>query len=300
MNQNFNTLNLIGNTPIVKLPNENIYIKMEKFNPGGSLKDRTAYGLITDAIDKKLLKNDSIIVEPTSGNTGIGLAFIGRLLGYKVVIIMPETMSEERRTLIKSYGATLILTEGSGGMSGAIKRANELILEDKRYFMPDQFNNKANSEIHYLTTGNEIIKQVSDLDIFVAGVGTGGTFTGVSRRLQEYNKNIISIAAEPSSSAVLSGEKAGKHKIQGIGAGFVPGIYDGKYANDIIRVSDEDAENTAIEVSKLTGMLVGISTGANVYASRVIAKKYGPDKKIVTISPDGGEKYLSMINYNQD
>lgn len=300
MNQNFNTLNLIGNTPIVKLPNENIYIKMEKFNPGGSVKDRTAYGLITDAIDKKLLKNDSIIVEPTSGNTGIGLALIGRLLGYKVVIIMPETMSEERRTLIKSYGATLILTEGSGGMSGAIKRANELILEDKRYFMPDQFNNKANSEIHYLTTGNEIIKQVSDLDIFVAGVGTGGTFTGVSRRLQEYNKNIISIAAEPSSSAVLSGEKAGKHKIQGIGAGFVPGIYDGKYANDIIRVSDDDAENTAIEVSKLTGMLVGISTGANVYASRVIAKKYGPDKKIVTISPDGGEKYLSMINYNQD
>ncbi len=300
MNQNFNTLNLIGNTPIVKLPNENIYIKMEKFNPGGSVKDRTAYGLITDAIDKKLLKNDSIIVEPTSGNTGIGLALIGRLLGYKVVIIMPETMSEERRTLIKSYGATLILTEGSGGMSGAIKRANELILEDKRYFMPDQFNNKANSEIHYLTTGNEIIKQVSDLDIFVAGVGTGGTFTGVSRRLQEYNKNIISIAAEPSSSAVLSGEKAGKHKIQGIGAGFVPGIYDGKYANDIIRVSDEDAENTAIEVSKLTGMLVGISTGANVYASRVIAKKYGPDKKIVTISPDGGEKYLSMINYNPD
>jgi len=300
MNQNFNTLNLIGNTPIVKLPNENIYIKMEKFNPGGSVKDRTAYGLITDAIDKKLLKNDSIIVEPTSGNTGIGLALIGRILGYKVVIIMPETMSEERRTLIKSYGATLILTEGSGGMSGAIKRANELILEDKRYFMPDQFNNKANSEIHYLTTGNEIIKQVSDLDIFVAGVGTGGTFTGVSRRLQEYNKNIMSIAAEPSSSAVLSGEKAGKHKIQGIGAGFVPGIYDGKYANDIIQVSDEDAENTAIEVSKLTGMLVGISTGANVYASRVIAKKYGPDKKIVTISPDGGEKYLSMINYNQD
>ncbi len=300
MNQNFNTLNIIGNTPIVKLPNENIYIKMEKFNPGGSVKDRTAYGLITDAIDKKLLKNDSIIVEPTSGNTGIGLALIGRLLGYKVVIIMPETMSEERRTLIKSYGATLILTEGSGGMSGAIKRANELVLEDKRYFMPDQFNNKANSEIHYLTTGNEIIKQVSDLDIFVAGVGTGGTLTGVSRRLQEYNKNIISIAAEPSSSAVLSGEKAGKHKIQGIGAGFVPGIYNGKYANDIIRVSDEDAENTAVEVSKLTGMLVGISTGANVYASRMIAKKYGPDKKIVTISPDGGEKYLSMINYNPD
>lgn len=300
MNQNLNTLNLIGNTPVVKLPNENIFIKMEKFNPGGSVKDRTAYGLITDAVNKKLLRSDSIIVEPTSGNTGIGLAFIGRLLGYKVVIIMPETMSEERRNLIKSYGATLILTEGSSGMSGAIKRANELVLEDKKYFMPDQFNNKANSEIHYLTTGNEIINKISDLDIFVAGIGTGGTFTGVSRRLKEYNKNIITIAAEPSNSAVLSGEKAGKHKIQGIGAGFVPSVYDGQYADDILKISDEDAENTAIEVSKLTGILVGLSTGANVCAARMIAKKYGSDKKIVTISPDGGEKYLSLINYNPD
>ena len=300
MNQNFNTLNLIGNTPIVKLPNENIFIKMEKFNPGGSIKDRTAYGLITDAIEKKLLKSDSIILEPTSGNTGIALAYIGKLLGHKVVIIMPETMSEERRNLIKSYGATLILTEGSNGMTGAIKKANELILEDKRYFMPDQFNNKANSEIHYLTTGNEIIKQVSDLDIFVAGVGTGGTFTGVSRRLKEYNKNVLTFAAEPSSSAVLSGENSGKHKIQGIGAGFIPSIYDGQYASDILKISDDDAINTAIEVSRLTGILVGISTGANVYASRLLAKKYGPDKKIVTISPDGGEKYLSMINYNPD
>ena len=300
MNQNFNTLNLIGNTPIVKLPNENIFIKMEKFNPGGSIKDRTAYGLITDAIEKKLLKSDSIILEPTSGNTGIALAYIGKLLGHKVVIIMPETMSEERRNLIKSYGATLILTEGSNGMTGAIKKANELILEDKRYFMPDQFNNKANSEIHYLTTGNEIIKQVSDLDIFVAGVGTGGTFTGVSRRLKEYNKNVLTFAAEPSSSAVLSGENSGKHKIQGIGAGFIPSIYDGQYASDILKISDDDAINTAIEVSRLTGILVGISTGANVYASRLLAKKYGSDKKIVTISPDGGEKYLSMINYNPD
>lgn len=300
MNQNLNTLNLIGNTPVVKLPNENIFIKMEKFNPGGSIKDRTAYGLITDAVNKKLLKNDSIIVEPTSGNTGIGLALIGRLLGYKVVIIMPETMSEERRNLIKSYGATLILTDGSSGMSGAIKRANELVLEDKKYFMPDQFNNKANSEIHYLTTGNEIINQISDLDIFVASVGTGGTFTGVSRRLKEYNKNIITIAAEPSNSAVLSGEKAGKHKIQGIGAGFIPSVYDGQFASDILKISDEDAESTAIEVSKLTGILVGLSTGANVCAARMIAKKYGSDKKIVTISPDGGEKYLSLINYNPE
>ena len=300
MNQKFNTLNLIGNTPIVKLPNENIFIKMEKFNPGGSVKDRAAYGLITDAIEKNLLKQDSIIVEPTSGNTGIALALIGRVLGFKVIIVMPETMTEERRNLIKSYGASLILTEGSAGMSGAIKKANELLLEDKKYFMPDQFNNKANSEIHYNTTGNEIIKQIGDLDIFVAGVGTGGTFTGVSRRLKEYNKNIITIAAEPKASAVLSGENPGKHKIQGIGAGFIPSIYDGQYASDILKISDEDAENTAVEVSRLTGILVGISTGANVYAARMLAQKYGTDKKIVTVSPDGGEKYLSVLNYSTE
>ena len=298
MNEKFSTLNLIGNTPIIKLPNENIFIKMEKFNPSGSVKDRAALGLIRDAIEKKLLEEDSVIVEPTSGNTGISLALMGRVLGYKVIIVMPETMSEERRNLIKSYGASLILTDGSKGMSGAIKKANELLLEDKKYFMPDQFNNKANSEIHYMTTGNEIIKQISDLDIFVAGVGTGGTFTGVSKRLKEYNKNIITIAAEPEASAVLSGENPGKHKIQGIGAGFIPSIYDGQYASDILRVSDEEAENTAVEVSKLIGMLVGISTGANVCAARKLAQKYGSGKKIVTISPDGGEKYLSILNYN--
>ena len=300
MNEKFNTLNLIGNTPIVKLSNENIYIKMEKFNPGGSIKDRTALGLINDAIEKKLLKEDSIIVEPTSGNTGIALAIIGRIMGYKVVIIMPETMSEERRNLIKSYGASLILTDGSLGMSGAIKKANDLLVEDKRYFMPDQFNNKANAEMHYMTTGVEIINQVSDLDLFVAGVGTGGTFTGVSKRLKEYNKNIITFAVEPEASAVLSGHNPGKHRIQGIGAGFIPSIYDGQYASDIIKISNEEAENTAIEVSKLTGILVGISTGANVSAARKLAQKYGANKKIVTVSPDGGEKYLSVLNYNND
>lgn len=300
MNEKFNTLNLIGNTPIVKLPNENIFIKMEKFNPGGSVKDRTALGLINDAIEKKLLREDSIIVEPTSGNTGIALAIIGRVLGYKVIIIMPETMTEERRNLIKLHGASLILTDGSTGMNGAIKKANELLAEDKKYFMPDQFNNKANVEMHYMTTGNEIIKQVSDLDIFVAGVGTGGTFTGVSKRLKEYNKNIITFAAEPEDSAVLSGQNSGKHRIQGIGAGFIPSIYDGQYASDIIKISNEEAENTAVEVSKLIGILVGISTGANVCAARKLAQKYGMDKKIVTISPDGGEKYLSVLNYNND
>lgn len=297
MNKEFNTLKLIGNTPIVKLPNENIYIKMEKFNPGGSIKDRTALGLINDAIDKKLLEKDSIIVEPTSGNTGIALAIIGRVMGYRVIIVMPETMSEERRNLIKAYGANLILTDGSMGMEGAIKKANELLAADKRFFMPDQFNNRANSEIHYMTTGVEIIEQIADLDIFVAGVGTGGTFTGVSKRLKEYNKNIKTIAVEPKSSSVLSGENPGKHKIQGIGAGFIPSIYEGQYADEIIKISDEEAENTAVEVSKLTGILVGISTGANVCAARALAQKYGEDKKIVTISPDGGEKYLSILNY---
>lgn len=297
MNEKFSTLKLIGNTPIVKLPNENIFIKMEKFNPGGSVKDRTALGLIRDAIEKKLLDKNSIIVEPTSGNTGISLALIGSILGNKVIIIMPETMSEERRNLIKSYGASLILTDGSAGMSGAIKKANEFLMEDKKYFMPDQFNNKANVEIHYMTTGNEIIKQINDVDIFVAGVGTGGTFTGVSKRLKEYNKNIITIAVEPKTSAVLSGENSGKHKIQGIGAGFIPSVYDGQYASDIIKISNEEAENTAVEVSRLIGILVGISTGANVCAARKLAQRYGTDKKIVTISPDGGEKYLSVLNY---
>ena len=294
---NFTTLNLIGNTPAVQLPGENIFIKMEKFNPGGSIKDRAALGMILDAEDKGYLKAGSTIVEPTSGNTGIGLAMIGRLKGYKVIITMPESMSQERRTIISSYGATLILTEAQKGMSGAIERAKEILNEDSKNFMPDQFSNPANPKFHYETTGQEIIHQLNDLDIFVAGVGTGGTLMGVSKRLKEYNRNIIVAGAEPAKSPVLSGGKSSPHKIQGIGAGFVPEIYSGENVDEILTISDEEAIDTAVEVSAKTGILVGISTGANVAAARKLAEKYGKNKKIMTVSPDGGEKYMSMIKY---
>lgn len=294
---NFTTLNLIGNTPVVQLPGENIFIKMEKFNPGGSIKDRAALGMILDAEDKGYLKTGSTIVEPTSGNTGIGLAMIGRLKGYKVIITMPESMSLERRTIISSYGATLVLTEAQKGMSGAIERAKEILNENSKNFMPDQFSNLANPKFHYETTGQEIIHQFNDLDIFVAAVGTGGTLMGVSKRLKEYNKNIIIAGAEPAKSPVLSGGKSSSHKIQGIGAGFVPEIYNGKNVDEIITVSDEEAIDTAVEVSAKTGILVGISTGANVAAARKLAEKHGNNKKIMTISPDGGEKYMSMVKY---
>lgn len=294
---NFTTLNLIGNTPIVQIPGENIFIKMEKFNPGGSIKDRTALGMILDAENKGLLKKNSIIIEPTSGNTGIGLALIGRLKGYKVIITMPESMSVERRTIISSYGATLILTEAQKGMAGAIERANEILKEDKKNFMPDQFNNPANPIFHYETTAQEIIKQLNDIDIFTAAVGTGGTLTGVAKRLKEYNNKVITAGAEPARSAVLSGGNPSPHKIQGIGAGFIPNAYSGENVDEIITLTDEEAIDTAVEVSAKTGILVGISTGANVAAARKLAEKYGSNKKILTISPDGGEKYMSMVKY---
>jgi cysteine synthase A len=236
-------------------------------------------------------------VEPTSGNTGIALALIGRLKGYKAIIVMPETMSVERRNIIEAHGATLILTEGSKGMSGAIARANELVKSDKNYFMPDQFNNPANPKIHYETTGREIIKQLSDLDIFAAGVGTGGTISGVGKRLKEYNKKIIVAGAEPAKSPVLSGGSPSPHKIQGIGAGFIPGTYNGDYVDEIITITDEEAIDTAVEVSAQIGILIGVSSGANVAAARKLAQKYGTDKKILTIAPDGGEKYLSIVKY---
>ncbi|NYB75053.1 cysteine synthase A [Sedimentibacter hydroxybenzoicus DSM 7310] len=293
----FTTLNLIGNTPVVQLPGENIFIKMEKFNPGGSIKDRTALGMILDAEKKGLLQKDSVIVEPTSGNTGIALALIGRLKGYKVILTMPETMSVERRTMISSYGATLVLTEGPKGMKGAIERANEILKENSKNFMPDQFNNPANPEFHYMTTAEEIIKQLNDLDIFTAGVGTGGTITGVSKRLKEYNKNIKIAGVEPEKSPVISGGNPGPHKIQGIGAGFIPNTYNGENVDEILTITEEEAIDTAVEVSAKTGILVGISSGANVAAARKLAVKYGNNKKILTIAPDGGEKYLSMVKY---
>ncbi|MDP3386136.1 MAG: cysteine synthase A [Eubacteriales bacterium] len=292
-----NPLSLIGNTPLYKLKDLNIYLKLEKFNLGGSIKDRAALGMIEDAEKKGLLRENSIIIEPTSGNTGIGLALIGRLKGYKVVIVMPDTMSRERRTLIEAYGAALILTEGSEGMNGAIKKAKSIAESDDRYFMPDQFSNEANWLKHYNTTALEIIRDLPDIELFVSGVGTGGSFTGISKRLKEYNKDIICAAAEPSASPVLSGGKAGPHKIQGMGPGFVTAIFKYEYADHIIQIDYEDAERETLEFSKKTGIIVGLSSGANIWASKLMSKRLGSNKKIVTIAPDGGEKYLSLGIY---
>ena len=293
-------LDLIGNTPILKVNNlikdENIadiYVKLEKFNPGGSVKDRAALGMIEKAEKEGILKPDSIIVEPTSGNTGIGLALVGRLKGYRVIIVMPETMSKERRDLIKAYGAELILTDGSKGMKGAIEKALEIGSSDG-YFIPQQFENIANPEKHYATTAEEIYNDIPDLDAFVAGVGSGGTVVGVSKNLKKKNPQIKAIAVEPAGSPVLSGGNPGAHKIQGIGAGFVPGIYEKEAVDEIITVKDEDAFKTAKKFVETEGALVGISSGAAIYAAIEVAKKLGKGKKVLAIAPDGGEKYISM------
>ncbi|MDU1313755.1 MAG: cysteine synthase A [Clostridium septicum] len=295
-------LELIGKTPILKVSNleENsadVYVKLEKFNPGGSVKDRAALGMIEKAEKLGLIKPGDTIVEPTSGNTGIGLAMIGRLKGYKVVIIMPETMSKERRDLIKAYGASLVLTEGAEGMKGAIEKANELV-KQHGYFMPQQFENLANPEKHYETTAEEIYNDLSDLDVFVAGVGTAGTVTGISKNLKNKIKKLEVVAVEPEKSPVISGGKAGAHKIQGIGAGFVPKIYNSEYIDKVMTVSDEDALRTTKEFAINEGILVGISSGAAIYAAMKIAKILGKGKKVLAIAPDGGEKYISMGIYD--
>lgn len=295
-------LELIGNTPVLKLKKEDensadIYVKLEKFNATGSVKDRAALGMIERAEKANALNTGDIIVEPTSGNTGIALAMIGKLKGYKVIIVMPETMSEERRALIKAYGAELILTEGKLGMKGAIKKAEELGKEPG-YFIPSQFDNESNKIKHYETTAEEILKDIKDVDVFIAGVGTGGTITGVSKKLKEELKNITTIAVEPESSKVLSGGNPGPHKIQGIGAGFIPSIYESKYIDKIVTVTDEDAFKAAKEFAETEGILVGISAGSAIHVAKNIAKEIGKDKKIVLIAPDGGEKYISMGLYD--
>ena len=295
-------LNLIGKTPILKLDNmvdENsaeVYVKLEKFNPGGSVKDRAALGMIEKAEELGILKEGSTIIEPTSGNTGIAIAMIGRIKGYKVIIVMPETMSKERRDLIKAYGAELILTEGPKGMKGAIAKATELV-EPYGYFMPQQFENIANANKHYETTAEEILEDIKDLDAFVAGVGTGGTITGVSKKLKENIKKLKVVAVEPEKSQVLAGKGPGAHKIQGIGAGFIPSIYNGEYVDEIIAVSDQDAIKTAVEFARKEGVLIGISSGAALFAAMQVAKKLGKGKKVLAIAPDGGEKYISMGIY---
>lgn len=295
-------IELIGKTPILKVRNmisedsADVYVKLEKFNLGGSIKDRAALGMIERAEKDGILKEGSVIVEPTSGNTGIALAMIGRVKGYKVIIVMPETMSKERRDLIKAYGAELVLTEGAKGMRGAIERATQMVNEHG-YFMPQQFENIANPEKHYETTAEEIYEDINDLDVFVAGVGTGGTITGIGKKLKEKINGIEIVAVEPSNSQVIAGNKPGAHKIQGIGAGFVPQNYNREYVDKVIAVSDDDAIKTAVDFSKNEGVLVGISSGAAIYAAMEIAKRIGKGKKVLAIAPDGGEKYISMGIY---
>ena len=296
-------LELIGKTPILKVNNlvkddniADIYVKLEKFNPGGSVKDRAALGMIEKAEKEGILKPGSTIVEPTSGNTGIALALIGKLKGYKVIIVMPETMSKERRDLIKAYGAELVLTEGAKGMKGAIEKAIEIGVGDE-YFIPQQFENIANPEKHFETTAEEIFNDIPDLDAVIAGVGTGGTITGVAKNLKKKNSAIKAIAVEPDASPVLSGGNPGGHKIQGIGAGFIPSIYEKEFVDEVVRVKDADAFKTAKLFADKEGVLVGISSGAAIYAAIDLAKKLGKGKKVLAIAPDGGEKYISMGLY---
>ena len=294
-----NLLDLIGNTPVVKIDfkDENIadvYVKLEKFNLSGSVKDRAALGMIEAAEKEGLLKEGSVIIEPTSGNTGIALALIGRLKGYKVIIVMPDTMSIERRATLKAYGAELILTDGTKGMGEAIAIAEKLAAENPNYFLPQQFNNKANPEKHYETTGKELLDDFKVIDAFVAGVGTGGTIIGVAKRLKERSKDTKVVGVEPSTSAVLSGEKPGKHSIQGIGTGFIPKNYDASVVDEIVKISSEEAVEYAKKASHDFGLFVGISSGANIAAAYQVAKKLGKGKIVVTLAPDGGEKYLSV------
>ena len=304
MTYNNHISELIGNTPILKLNNylskhslnANIFAKLEYFNPAGSVKDRIANAMLSKAIEEGVLKPDSVIIEPTSGNTGIGLAAIGASLGYQVILTMPETMSIERRNLLKAYGAKVILTPGSLGMKGAINKANELAKEIPNAFIPSQFDNPANPNIHYLTTGPEIYQQLEgNIDIFVAGVGTGGTISGVGKYLKEKNPDIKVVAIEPAASPVLSKGVAGPHTIQGIGAGFVPNTLDTSIYDEIIAVSNEDAFATSREIAKTEGALVGISSGAATWAAIQVAKRdENKGKRILAILPDDGSRYLSV------
>lgn len=293
-----NIYELIGETPLIKLKNKekdmaDILVKVESFNPGGSVKDRVALSMIKDAEEKGILKEGQTIVEPTSGNTGIGLAMVGAAMGYKVVFTMPETMSMERRKLMKSYGAEIVLTEGSKGMKGAIEMA-ETLSKEKNYYMPSQFENEANPKAHIESTAVEILEDTKgDIDMFIAGVGTGGTITGVGKVLKKKNKKIKIVAVEPYDSSVLKGNAPGSHKIQGIGAGFVPKILDLNIIDMIESVKTLEAYEAARKVAKEDGILLGISSGAALHVAFEKAKELGKGKKIVVLAPDTGERYLS-------
>lgn len=295
---------LVGHTPIVKLnkvvgeDSADVYVKLEFYNPGSSVKDRIALAMIEKAEKDGSLKAGNTIVEPTSGNTGIGLAMIGAAKGYRVVIAMPETMSIERRKLMQAYGAELILTQGSEGITGSINKAKELA-EQEGYFMPLQFENPANPEIHEKTTGKEIENafESKGLDAFVAGIGTGGTITGAGRELKRVYPDLKIYGVEPAESAILEGGQPGPHKIQGIGTGFVPKVLDTEIFDQAIAVSSEDAMATAREVGRKEGLLVGISSGAAIHAALKVAKELGKGKKVLAIVPDNGERYLSTALY---
>lgn len=291
-----NALDLIGSTPMISLKNigyENVFVKLEKYNPGGSIKDRIALSMIEGAEKKNILSKDSVLVEATSGNTGIGLAMVGNLKGYKVVIIMPETMSIERRQLVKAFGAKLILTEGSKGMNGSIEKLEELLRNNKNYINLGQFENEDNPRIHYEKTGPEIYNEIPDVDMIIAGIGSGGTISGIGRFLKEKNNNVKVIGIEPKSSPLITESKAGPHKIQGIGANFIPKNYNEKIVDEVLTVSDEEAFEAVKLIANKLGILVGISSGANIFGAIELSKKY-PNKKIATIAPDGIEKYMSM------
>lgn len=298
-----NVADLVGNTPLVRLTgyrakkglSANILAKLEYFNPAGSIKDRIGLAMLEEAEEKGLLTRDSVIIEPTSGNTGIGIASVAAVKGYRTIIIMPDTMSIERRNLLKAYGAELVLTEGAKGMKGAIAKANELAEEIPHSFVPGQFTNEANPRAHYRTTGPEIWRDTDGaVDILVAGVGTGGTLSGAGKYLKEQNPDIRVIAVEPADSPVLSGGRPGSHKLQGIGAGFLPYTLDLDVYDEVIAVTTEDAFETAKILAREDGVLAGISSGAALYAAEIAAKKpENRDKNIVVILPDSGEKYLS-------
>lgn len=293
---NNNVLDMIGNTPMIKLNNignSNIYVKLEKYNPAGSIKDRAVYYMVENLEKNGILKKGDVLVEATSGNTGIALSMIGSLKGYKVIIVMPETMSVERRTLMKAYGAKFILTDGSLGMKGSIEMMNKLLSENTNYISLKQFENEYNPLAHYETTGVEIYNQVKDIDIFVCGVGTGGTISGVGKYLKEQNPNIKVVAVEPEGSPVISKNKKGSHKIQGIGAGFIPKNYNENVVDEVMTITDEESYEGVRIMAQKEGILVGISSGANVYAALKLCEMY-PDKKIVTVAPDGIDKYMSM------
>ena len=293
---NNNVLDMIGNTPMIKLNNignSNLYVKLEKYNPAGSIKDRAVYYMVENLEKNGLLKKGDVLVEATSGNTGIALSMIGSLKGYKVIIVMPETMSVERRTLMKAYGAKLILTDGSLGMKGSIEKMNKLLSENSNYISLKQFDNEYNPLAHYETTGVEIYNQVKDIDIFVCGVGTGGTISGVGKYLKEQNPNIKVVAVEPEGSPVISKNKKGSHKIQGIGAGFIPKNYNKNVVDEVMTITDEESYEGVRIMAQKEGILVGISSGANIYAALKLCEMY-PDKKIVTVAPDGIDKYMSM------